>query len=200
MARTKGSKNKATLVREMRESGCSDPSLDGLDYKTVAQYHTLVMAGQPLPNTTPEVKPQPPVAVEKTRVAAEVAKPIYEDCEHKLRSMADWYGYEDELPERVTSMLVSIYYAETVDEARQRARKALDRMHTTLLSMWGKKRIFGPPTADNIEARIAKAERLCDMLAKKGDHNGYDSQQRRIEALRAMLPKAGQQPKAPQWF
>lgn len=200
MARTKGSKNQATLIREMREKGFDfvGYDVDALDYQQTAGLHALVMAGQLPPAPAPVPKAAPPV--EKTRIPAEVAKPIYDATEAKLRSMAEWYGFEDEIPERVTNCLVGVFYAETEKDARAVARKALDKFFTTLTALWGRNKVSGPPTTSNIMARIKKAENLCDMLHKKGDLKGLATQERRIITLKAILPKEGEEPKAPHWF
>lgn len=194
MARRKGSKNRSTLERELREQG-EKAELEKLSYEELSARAVAVVPPPSLPVKEP---------VEKTIIDPAVARVIVEDTRRRFGIMVDYYTSEDDvsatgegefIPERIQEYLRSkVYFSSTPEEARGYAKKALDKLHTHLLVLWADKRIAGPDTATNIEKRAKKAQKWAERLALLGRFDEVPAQVAKVAAIRATPPNLASSP------
>lgn len=196
MARTKGSKNKATLIREMREQGCKEATLDLLDYATLCDWHALVMEGKSVPRPASVPKPAVVLQQERIRISPDIAKSLYASTEAKLKHMAAWYGFEDPIPDRITDHLVKLFYAEDLEQAGVIAKTTVSKMFMFMLSEWSKRNVPGPRTAENIEKQVRQCESWVKRFEKEGKAEQAAKQRARLAEIQS-IPVATEEP---DWF
>lgn len=185
MARRKGSRNRATLERELRESGAQG-DLSKLSYDELA-----AQAGatpQP-PPSTPEMEPP-----ERSIIDPEEARAIIEDTRRRFDIMVDYYttdedvgmtGEDSFIPERIQEYLrLKTFMAGSVEEAHEVARRALSKLHIHLLALWANKRVSGPNTTENIQKRADKAEKWAVRLENLGRVDEARQQRAKADAIR----------------
>lgn len=196
MARRKGSKNRTTLERELAKAGVKEDlsklSYEELSAKAVPQ-PTVVAAA---------VQPEKPV--ERPIIDPEEAKAIIDDTRRRFVILAKYYSTEDDvpppgesnvIPERIQEFLRSkVFFASSPEDARKVAHQAIEKLHTHLLLLWGNKRISGPCTASNIEARARKAEKWAVRLEKLGRTEEAAKQRAKVAAIRATPLATGGSP------
>lgn len=192
MARRKGSKNRTTLERELREAG--------VIVTPTMTYSQLAEQAGALPKPTAPL----PAPAEQSIVAPEEARAIIDDTRRRFARMVDYYTKEDDtppagdatfIPERIQEYLRGkVFMAATVDEAREHARRALDKLHSHLLMLWGRKRVTGPDTPSTIKKRAQKAEKWATRLEKLGKVEEARAQRAKVAAIRATEPQADRSP------
>ncbi len=185
MARRKGSKNRTTLERELKESGAQG-DLSKLSYDELA---TQAGAMPQPPPSIPEMEPP-----ERSIIDPEQARVIIEDTRRRFDLMVDYYttdedvgmtGEDSFIPERIQEYLrLKAFMAGSVEEAREVARRALSKLHIHLLALWANKRISGPSTTENIQKRADKAEKWAVRLENLGRLDDARQQREKAEAIR----------------
>jgi hypothetical protein len=196
MSRRKGSKNRSTLERELTAANISIDTKH-LSYSQLAAQ----LATQVAPVVTEKKQPvQEPV--ERSIIDPEQAKAIIEDTRRRFGIMVGYYASGDDgqvsaadlIPERIQEFLRSnVYLADSVETARTISLKALDKLETHLLTLWGKK-INGPRSSRNIQSRANKAKKWAIRLEKLGKPVEANKQRERASAILAVPPDTRQNP------
>ena len=185
MARRKGSKNRSTLERELKEAGAQG-DLSRLSYDE------LTAQAKAIPRPTPSPEAEEPV--EKAIIDPEQARAILEDTRRRFGIMVDYYTTDEDvgltgegsfIPERIQEFLrLGVFMADSITAAREVARKALAKLQIHLLVLWSNKRISGPCTAENIQKRADKAEKWALRLEKLGRLEDAKRQREKVQAIR----------------
>lgn len=193
MARRKGSKNRTTLERELREAGIA------IEPATLTYEQLAAKAG-----SLPKPAEPPPEPVEQNIVAPEEARAIIDDTRRRFAKMVDYYTKDGDvppagdasfIPERIQEYLRGkVFMAANVDEAREHARKALDKLHSHLLMLWSRKRVTGPDTPLTIKKRADKAQKWAKRLQKLGRIDEARAQLAKVEAIRETRPQEDKSP------
>ena len=180
MARTKGSKNRGTMEKELQARGIAVPA--GLDYDGVLKLYNGDK--KPLPPPPPTVKNQKPPkpAPPPQRIGKNAAQSIFDATQARFKNMLDYY-HGDEVPENAQDCLMKVFFATNVEEANAIAHKAVGKLEMYLLSAWGNRRISGPDTPTNIAGQIRRCKKTISMLESKGDAEGVAQQRVRLAEL-----------------
>jgi hypothetical protein len=177
MARTKGSKNRTTLIRELAQAGVQ-VDVDKMSYEELSQRSK---------QTAPIVE-HVEALVERPVIDIKEARTIIDDTRRRFDIMVRYYSCDNTetlVPERIQEFLRSkVYLADTCEQANESARKALEKLHAHLLTLWAHKQITGPNDARNIGDRIRKMEKWVTRLEKLGRKDDALKQRARIEELR----------------
>ena len=184
MARRKGSKNRTTLERELKEAGVKvDPQLS---------YEELAAKAAAAPRAAEPARVRE--APERSIIDPVEAQTIIDDTRRRFGVMVDYYtddedagltGEEAFIPERIQEFLrLKVFMASSAEEAHEVSRKALSKLHIHLLVLWSSKRITGPSTTENIQKRAAKAEKWAARLEKLGRFEEARRQREKVEVIR----------------
>lgn len=124
MPRTKGTKNRATLVKDIQAAGVVVPA--SLSYQELAALHAQVLAGSA------------PVAVttDNTQDAAltQQADDIFKATSAKLNAAATAVGLA-EVPARVTNALMGVYSKQTPEAMVEVAERVLGKLEIHILAL-----------------------------------------------------------------
>lgn len=183
MSRAKGSKNRSTLVRELKARGAAEQDLATVPHTELEQRLVQAVAAEP----------PPPVVVERTVVDPELAKGIIAEAREKFDEMVDYYapgkvdarGRPFEIPERVHEHLRRAFMAPDSEAVRHIAKRAIDKLFLHLMYEWGQNHITGPRTAENIKRRAADADSWAERLEGEGRYEESDRQRARAVAIRS---------------
>jgi uncharacterized lipoprotein len=123
---------------------------------------------------------------------------IYASTKGEIERMVAHYGgtMKDVLETRHWEKIDSILDARSRMEALELSEKAMEKVRTSLIGMWARKKIPGPQTPENYEKKAKKAESLVKMQEKKGNDAAAERQRRRAHELRARAAqlRTGQSP------
>ena len=185
MGRQKGSLNRSTMERILRDRGVTN--FEGLD-NTQLQYkiaHPEVIPAVTIRLSTPV---KPPVCI-----TPEQAQTIIDDARRRLHLMVAHYTWPRDqekagerafIPERIQEYLrTKVCSSTSTQEAIEYAKKALSKLEIHLMGLWCHKYISGPADAKNI-AKIAKQ---AEAWAKKLESDGKDAtkQWQKVAEIRA---------------
>jgi hypothetical protein len=132
----------------------------------------------------------PPVIVDPT-ITKQLGW-IHKDAQEELYKLASYYGLPvDDIEDRHWLRLDKILRATSLAEARQIARKTWDSLFTNLMVLWGAGKIAGPPTLDNIERKLKKAEAWIKFHEAKGNTDVVAKQKAKADEFRKQLTALG---------
>lgn len=154
---------------------------------------------------TQEPQTPPPEPVIEVQVPDHVVPPVFRpsatsigelhmQAQRHIIALGAFYGrsLEDllELDGRLWEQLDKALDAPSLSESREIVINTLDKTFTHLLTLWGKKKIDGPQTPENLEKRAKVAERVASMLEDKDNDAAAKKQKEKAKVLRAAAAKA----------
>lgn len=127
-------------------------------------------------------------------VMREVLNAIVRDAGKKIGDMAAYYRMPDGVPDRITEKIEAVFKAQTEDEARLIAKRAVDAMQITCLAAWANKKSPGPLTPENLEKQAEKRESLAEWKEGQGDEAQAEKNRQAAEELRKQAEALRQGP------
>jgi hypothetical protein len=129
-------------------------------------------------------------------------KNVYVSTKSRVEKEIAHFGTTSDqvLETRHLEKLDAILDAVDLKDAERLSVRAFDSVHMTLLSLWATKRIQGPATSANFEAKAKKAEGFVKLNEKKGNIEAAERQRQRVTEFRGLAQKAregtlGEKPK-----
>lgn len=193
MARTPGSKNLSTMIKELVQLGKDHAYLESLPRDKVKAIYEQTAISKAVDVTPVQPKPKSlagtvPVKV-LPRLGQEVTGPIYEACMVSMANLKANYDLDNEaeIPERITDYALKIYFAHTLPEAEATARRCQDKLFIHLMWLVSEGKISGTANQRYSEKQATKAENLAKYLDSKGQKANADKQRARALEIRAKM-------------
>lgn len=146
MSRPAGSKNRATLIKELVERGAEETDLVNLEYLELEQLDRQALAVQPAPTAVErKILIDPSQASDTVK---QVGAQLHRMVEYFAPGGMDKNGHLFEIPTELTGRLRRIYVAKNNQEASSIAKSVIDTLFLRLLWLQRQKAIAGPATGD----------------------------------------------------
>jgi hypothetical protein len=179
------------MVNELVAQGKDRAYLESLPRDKVKAIYEQGVVVKAVPVTpVAVVKPAPkPVAKPVARLSQDVTGPIYQACMTGMANLKAHYDLDNEceIPERITDYALKIYFAHTLGEAEETAKRASDKLFIHLMWLVSEGKISGDANQRYSEKQAVKAENLAKWLESKGQADNAAKQRARAADIRAKM-------------